>query len=69
MRWFPFVTFWQVTGDLIVGNQVPSGHGHHYGPEIPTAWAAILHPPGWTDADTTRLSAAQTAAAEAGAGH
>jgi uncharacterized membrane protein len=62
MHWFPFVTFWQVTGDLIVGNQVPAGHGHRYGSEIPTAWAAILHPPSWTDADTARLSASQATA-------
>lgn len=56
MQWYPFVTFWQVTADLIVSSAVP-GYGHHYGTEVPTAWAAMLHPPGWTDADTTRLTA------------
>jgi uncharacterized membrane protein len=45
MRWFPFLTFWQVTCDMIVGVKPPPGHGHHYGPEVPTAWAAVLHPP------------------------
>jgi uncharacterized membrane protein len=45
VRWFPFLTFWQVTCDMIVGVKPPPGHGHHYGPEVPTAWAAVLHPP------------------------
>ena len=51
MHWFPVVTFWQVTADLAVAGGPPAGHGHHYGPEVATAWAAILHPPGWTAAD------------------
>jgi uncharacterized membrane protein len=45
MHWFPFLTFWQVTCDMIVGVKPPPGHGHHYGPEVPPAWAAVLHPP------------------------
>ena len=60
MRWYPFVTFWQVTADLIVSITVPPGHGHNYGPQIPTAWAAILHPPGWTSAETARLNTSET---------
>jgi uncharacterized membrane protein len=45
IQWYPFLTFWQVTCDMIVGVKPPPGHGHHYGPEIPPAWAVILHPP------------------------
>ncbi|MBV8994188.1 MAG: alpha/beta-hydrolase family protein [Pseudonocardiales bacterium] len=45
MHWFPFLTFWQVTCDMIVGVKPPPGHGHHYGPEVSTAWAVLLHPP------------------------
>ena len=45
MHWFPFLTFWQVTCDMIVGIKPPPGHGHHYGPEVSTAWAVLLHPP------------------------
>ena len=56
MHWYPLVTFWQVTCDMFAGNGAPPGHGHHYGPEVPTAWAAILNPPDWTSADTTRLT-------------
>jgi uncharacterized membrane protein len=61
MRWYPFVTFWQVTADLIVSTSVPPGHGHDYGPEIPTAWAALLDPPGWTSAGTVTLTALEAA--------
>jgi uncharacterized membrane protein len=57
VHWYPLVTFWQVTWDMAIALSPPAGHGHHYGAEIPTAWAAILHPPGWTDADTTALGA------------
>lgn len=56
MQWYPFVTFWQITADLIVSNTI-AGYGHHYGAEAPTAWAAILHPPGWTAAETSQLTA------------
>ena len=45
MQWYPFLTFWQITCDMIVGVKPPPGHGHHYGPEVSTAWAAVLHPP------------------------
>jgi uncharacterized membrane protein len=60
MQWYPLVTFWQITADLIVSSTTP-GYGHHYGAEIPTAWAAILHPPGWTNAETAKLTASATA--------
>lgn len=56
MQWYPLVTFWQITADLIVSNATP-GYGHHYAAEIPTAWAAILQPPGWTNTETAKLTA------------
>jgi uncharacterized membrane protein len=56
VHWYPVVTFWQVTCDLIASTKVPSGHGHNYGRETITAWAAILHPPGWTQSDTDQLA-------------
>ncbi|HEY7485827.1 MAG TPA: alpha/beta-hydrolase family protein [Streptosporangiaceae bacterium] len=55
MRWFPFVTFWQVTADMCFSTGVPSGHGHRYGTNVVDGWAAVLTPNGWTPADTTRL--------------
>ena len=55
MHWFPFLTFWQLSADLAIREHLPAGYGHHDGPEIPAAWAAILDPPGWTDADSAAL--------------
>jgi uncharacterized membrane protein len=55
-RWIPFVTVWQVLTDMAVANSVPEGFGHVYTRQAHVeAWAAILRPEGWTDADTTRL--------------
>jgi uncharacterized membrane protein len=58
VRWIPGVTFCQLVGDLQVGANPPPRYGHHYAPaEVVTAWAAILHPPGWTAASTAALIA------------
>jgi uncharacterized membrane protein len=56
MRWYPVLTFLQVTVDQFVGVDVPNGQGHNYGTTMPAAWAAATQPPGWTDADTDRLT-------------
>ena len=53
--WFPVVTFWQVTLDMVLSSGVPAGHGHHYGPECVDSWVAVLQPPHWSDEDTQRL--------------
>lgn len=43
MGWLPLVTFWQVTADMAMSNNVPGGHGHRYfAAETVPAWAAIL---------------------------
>jgi uncharacterized membrane protein len=55
MQWFPVVTFWQVTVDLVTSTQAPSGHGHSYYESVADGWAALIAPPGWTDSDTARL--------------
>ena len=60
MQWYPLVTFWQITADLIVSYTTP-GYGHYYGAEVPTAWAAILHPSGWTSAETAKLTVSAAA--------
>ncbi|WP_374222857.1 alpha/beta hydrolase [Williamsia sp. CHRR-6] len=54
-RWIPFVTFLQVSADLARAVSVPDGHGHNYLTAVPYAWAAILQPPGWTEAKTEAL--------------
>jgi len=56
-HWYPIVTFWQTTCDMIAAAAPPPGYGHNYGAEIVTAWQAILHPPAWTDSDTKALAA------------
>jgi uncharacterized membrane protein len=55
MSWFPVVTFLQLSADMAVGHNAPNGHGHRFGADPADAWAAILHPDGWTAADTARL--------------
>jgi uncharacterized membrane protein len=61
MSWYPVVTFWQVTADLVESNRVPPGAGHRYGTLVADAWAAIAPPDGWTTQDTVRLRQAVTA--------
>jgi uncharacterized membrane protein len=57
-RWFPFVTWTQVTGDLIQGFSAPAGHGHNYNEAWPAAWTSVAAPAGWTTDDTARLTVA-----------
>jgi uncharacterized membrane protein len=57
MRWYPFVTFWQVTIDMVGANDVPAGHGHNFGAMPVTAWAQIAPPDGWTAERTAALTA------------
>ncbi|WP_229069190.1 alpha/beta-hydrolase family protein [Actinoplanes sp. DH11] len=57
MHWYPGITFWQTSCDLLFANKVPTGHGHVYKSETVDGWAAIAPPPGWTVDDTLRLRA------------
>ena len=54
--WFPVVTFVQELFDLMAGFSAPPGHGHNYDPDQVNGWASISAPPGWTAADSTRLT-------------
>ncbi len=58
MRWFPFVTFWQVAADLANAAGVPDGHGHNYGTSVLDGFVAVAQPDGWTPADTERVRSA-----------
>lgn len=42
MSWIPFVTFWQVTLDMVFAAEVPGGHGHSYTTEAVLFWADVL---------------------------
>lgn len=59
VHWYPFVTFWQLTCDLVGAASPPPGYGHTYGPELIAGWDALLHPAHWTAADTAALSAVE----------
>jgi uncharacterized membrane protein len=58
MRWYPIVTFWQVSADMTNASGMPGGHGHNYGESVLDGWAAVAPPPGWTPRDTERIRAA-----------
>jgi uncharacterized membrane protein len=56
-HWFPIITFWDVSGDMVFSTGVPDGHGHKYG-KLPTdAWAYVAPSDGWTQAKTDALKA------------
>lgn len=59
MRWYPIITFLQVSADM-AGNVTnstgtPAGHGHNYGDRQIDGWVAVAAPPDWTAQDTDRL--------------
>ena len=59
MRWYPIVTFFQVSADM-AGNvttstAAPTGHGHNYGDQQLDGWVAVAAPAGWTESDTDRV--------------
>lgn len=55
MRWYPFVTFFQVAIDQFFGTSVPSGHGHNYSNTVVSAWRAIAPPEDWNNHKTKIL--------------
>lgn len=55
LSWMPFVSFWQVTMDLMIAANVPAGHGHKYWLEYVDAWSAIAAPADWTPSDREAL--------------
>lgn len=59
VRWFPFVTFWQVTLDMAVSVDPPDGHGHSYGPaDAAELWAQILDAADWDAARSAAVGEA-----------
>ncbi|MDF2584678.1 MAG: rane protein [Mycobacterium sp.] len=57
MRWYPIVTFWQVSADMTNAAGVPEGHGHNYSDTVLDGLVAVAAPDGWTPADTERIRA------------
>jgi uncharacterized membrane protein len=56
-RWYPFVTFVQVTVDQFFGTAVPNGHGHNYPSAIVGAWQAVVPAPDVSPAQAAELQA------------
>lgn len=57
LRWFPFVTMFQLAMDMAISLDIPR-HGHHYiAPDYIDAWAAVVEPDGWTPERAARLKA------------
>jgi uncharacterized membrane protein len=56
MRWYPFVTFCQVTADLALAEGAPRDHGHSYQRATVAAWAAVAAPEGWSPARSAQLT-------------
>lgn len=55
MRWYPFVTFLQVSADLAWTTSISDVHGHDYHTAAAGAWSQIAPVPGWSVTDTRRL--------------
>lgn len=53
LRWWPLVTWFQITTDMLTSLDTPAGHGHIYEDELVPAWAAVLQR---TDAPITAIT-------------
>ncbi|HWC23123.1 MAG TPA: alpha/beta-hydrolase family protein [Flexivirga sp.] len=42
LTWYPLITFWLTTVDLISANSSVGGHGHRYRSELIDGWAGVL---------------------------
>lgn len=55
-RWFPFVTFLQLSVDQIFGVEVPNGFGHNYPSTIVRSWMLLVPPDKtWDESKTQAL--------------
>ncbi len=64
LRWWPLVTFWQVTLDQAVANDPPPGHGHIYEDDLIPVWDAVLNTERTPAEDLDRVVTAVRAASE-----
>src|SRR5262249_39770190 len=55
VRWFPIVSGLQAFADLLNQLTPPPGFGHVYATDYVKAWASIVRPKDWTEAETERL--------------
>lgn len=55
LSWIPILTFLQISADMMTSTGYPAGHGHWYGENQTNAWASLIAPEGWTQAETDKL--------------
>jgi uncharacterized membrane protein len=56
LRWFPFVSFLQLTLDMLTATDAPVGYGHVYAPaHYINAWIDVSDVRDWSPADIARL--------------
>lgn len=48
LKWFPVLTFLQITVDQFFANNILNSHGHNYAPDVVQAWAAVTESSGWS---------------------
>src|SRR5262249_4176378 len=56
LRWYPVVTFVQLTLDMLMATSAPIGHGHVFAPaHYIDAWINVTDVRDWSPADVARL--------------
>lgn len=55
VRWFPIITFVQITFDQALGNHFLGGHGHNYAPDVVHSWSAVTPVENWSADQLNRL--------------
>ena len=55
LRWWPLVTWFQISTDMLTSLETPAGHAHIYEDELVPVWAAVLER---SDAPITAITAA-----------
>lgn len=54
-HWYPILTFFQLSADMLIANKVPPGYGHNYGTHAIAAWVALTGAEDWDQAKINRL--------------
>lgn len=57
LKWYPFVTMWQIGLDMLVTTNVPYGHGHNYAPaDYVRAWVELDDTADWSNEELLRIN-------------